>query len=104
MIGSSRRPPPFQGTAVTVELARKLESPQLLVVVNKFPDGIDRDAIRDQVADGYKSAVVALLTLNNEMSRLGSGGLFCNRFPAHPFTKGLHVVARRVLDGPASKR
>lgn len=93
----------FQGTAVTVELARKLEIPELLVVVNKVPDGVDRDIIREQVADGYKAEVVALLPLNNEMSRLGSGGLFCNRFPEHPFTKGLHVIARRVLNGPAPK-
>lgn len=87
----------FQGTAVTVELARKLEIPELLVVVNKVPDGVDRELIREQVATGYQAEVAALLPLNNEMSRLGSGGLFCNRYPKHPFTTALKSVARRLL-------
>lgn len=90
----------FQGTAVTVELARKLDVPELLVVVNKVPDGVDQELIRDQVATGYRAEVVALLPLNNEMSRLGSGGIFTNRFPEHPFTKGLHTIARRILNPP----
>src|SRR5262245_337819 len=31
----------FQGTAVAVELARKLEVPQMLILVNKVPLGMD---------------------------------------------------------------
>lgn len=89
----------FQGTAVTVELARRLEVPDLLVVVNKVPDGMDAELIREQVETAYKSEVVALLPLNAEMSRLGSGGLFVNRFPDHPFSQGLHRIVRRLLTG-----
>jgi septum site-determining protein MinD len=89
----------FQGTAVTVELARRLEVPDLLVVVNKVPDGMDAELIREQVEGAYQSEVVALLPLNAEMSRLGSGGLFVNRFPDHPFTRGLQGIVRRLLSG-----
>jgi septum site-determining protein MinD len=89
----------FQGTAVTVELARRLEVPDLLVVVNKVPDGMDAELIREQVEGAYQSEVVALLPLNAEMSRLGSGGLFVNRFPDHPFTRGLQSIVRRLLSG-----
>lgn len=90
----------FQGTGVTVELARRLEVPELLVLVNKVPDGIDQDLLRMQVETGYDAEVVALLPLNTEMSRLGSAGLFTNRFPDHPFTQGLKTVVRRILSGP----
>lgn len=90
----------FQGTAVTVELARRLEVPELLVLVNKVPDGIDQGLLRMQVETGYDAEVVALLPLNTEMSRLGSAGLFTNRFPDHPFTQGLKTVVRRILSGP----
>lgn len=91
----------FQGTAVTVELARRLEVPELLVVVNKVPDGVDQELIREQVEAGYQAEVVALLPLNNEMSRLGSGGLFTNRYPDHPFTRGLQTVVKRLLQATA---
>jgi MinD-like ATPase involved in chromosome partitioning or flagellar assembly len=89
----------FQGTAVTVELARRLEVPDLLVVVNKVPDGMDAELIREQVEGAYNSEVLALLPLNAEMSRLGSGGLFVNRFPDHPFTHGLQRIVHRLLAG-----
>lgn len=92
----------FQGTAVTVELARRLEVPELLVVVNKVPDGSDPELIREQVEGAYKAEVAALLPLNMEMSRLGSGGLFVNRFPDHPFTHCLQKLSRRVIEGPAA--
>lgn len=92
----------FQGTAVTVELARRLEVPEMLVVVNKVPDGTDEELVREQVEHSYQAEVAALLPLNLEMSRLGSGGLFVNRFPEHPFTLGLQKLARRVIEGPAA--
>lgn len=93
----------FQGTGVTVELARRLGVPELLVLVNKVPDGVDLDLLRMQVETGYDSEVVALLPLNAEMSRLGSGGLFSNRYPDHPFTHGLKSVVRRILVGAAPR-
>jgi len=89
----------FQGTAVTVELARRLEVPELLVVVNKVPDGSDAELIREQVEAAYDAEVAVLLPLNMEMSRLGSGGLFVNRHPDHPFTHGLQRLAQRVITG-----
>ena len=45
----------------------------------------------------YDTEVLAALPLNNEMARLGSGGLFCNRFPDHPFSQALKGVAERIL-------
>ena len=87
----------FQGTAVTVELARRLDVPELLIVVNKVPPGLDESLLREQVETGYKSEVVALLPFSNEMARLGSGGLFTNRFPDHPLSQELARVANRLM-------
>ena len=87
----------FQGTAVTVELARRLDVPELLIVVNKVPDGVDAELVRLQVEEGYNADVAVLLPLNNEMSRLGSGGIFTNRFPQHPFTKGIQHLVDRIV-------
>jgi MinD-like ATPase involved in chromosome partitioning or flagellar assembly len=87
----------FQGTAVTVELARRLEVPELLVVVNKMPPGLEPDMVREQVESGYRAEVAAMLPLSNEMARLGSGGLFTNRFPDHPLSHELAKVANRLV-------
>ncbi|QDV30048.1 MinD/ParA/CobQ/CobA-like protein [Planctopirus ephydatiae] len=87
----------FQGTAVTVELARRLDIPELLVVVNKVPEGVDENLIIEQVENGYQAEVAVMLPLNNEMSRLGSCGLFTNHYPDHPFTQGLKTLAERII-------
>jgi hypothetical protein len=41
--------------------------------------------------------VVASLPLNNDMARLASASIFCNRFPTHPFTEELRKVAELLM-------
>jgi MinD-like ATPase involved in chromosome partitioning or flagellar assembly len=87
----------FQGTAVAVELARKLDVPELFVVVNKVPAGMDPTALRLQVESMYSTEVLAVLPLSIEMARTGSGDVFCNRYPDHPLTHGLKSVVQRLI-------
>ena len=85
----------FQGTAVTAELARRLEVPEMLLVVNKVPPGMDPVQLRERVEELYQAEVAALLPLNTKSSALASGGIFVNRFPDHPMTLALKQVAER---------
>ena len=89
----------FQGTAVAVELARKLDVPQMLVLINKVPPGIEPVALRAQVEELYNTEVAAVLPLSNEMVRNASGDIFTNRYPDHPLTRELMAVARRICSG-----
>lgn len=87
----------FQGTAVTTELARRLEIPEILMVVNKVPPGLDTVQLRERVEKTFQAEVAALLPMNYEIVRLASSGLFVNRFPDHPMSIGLKQVAERVM-------
>ncbi len=87
----------FQGTAVTTELARRLEIPEILMVVNKVPPGLDTVQLRERVEKTFQAEVAALLPMNYEIVRLASSGLFVNRFPDHPMAIGLKQVAERVM-------
>jgi len=86
----------FQGTAVAVELARKLEVPQMFILLNKVPPGMDLTALRGQVEVMYKTEVAAVLPLSTEMVRMASSDIFCNRYPDHPLTHELMGVAKRI--------
>jgi len=86
----------FQGTAVTVELARKLDVPEMFLLINKVPTGMDVVALGEQVRSMYQADVAAILPLSNEMVRLASGDIFCNRYPSHPLTNELAAVAARI--------
>ena len=91
----------LQGTAVAVELARKLEVQEMLLVVNKVPPNLDHALLKKQIEGLFKAEVAAVLPLNTEIVQVGSGGLFTNRFPDHPFTVKLKDVARRLIGEPA---
>jgi MinD-like ATPase involved in chromosome partitioning or flagellar assembly len=87
----------FQGTAVTVELARRLEVDDLRVLVNKVPPGMDVELLRGQVEAGFNAPVIGLLPLDHDIARLGSAGVFAARYPLHPLTRGLRQVASQLL-------
>lgn len=90
----------FQGTAVTVELARRLEVAELLLLVNKVPPGTDRQQLRQHIEAIYQAEVAALLPLNTEIAQLASEGVFVNRYPQHPVTRELELLAQRIVSRP----
>lgn len=87
----------YQGTAVTVDLARRLEVPDLVLVVNKVLPIFETGAVRDQAEKTFGAPVAGVLPLCDEMVQLASGGIFCRHYPDHPFTKGVQQIARRLL-------
>ncbi len=92
----------FQGTAVTAELARQLEVPNMFMIVNKVPPGTDTQALRLHVESLYKAPVAGILPLNSEIVRVASAGIFVNRYPDHPFTIELKKIAEKVLEAGSS--
>jgi MinD-like ATPase involved in chromosome partitioning or flagellar assembly len=87
----------FQGTAVTVELARRLEVERIMVVLNKIPSAMDRALLRQQVEAAYRAPVIGMLPLCDEMAELASSGIFVNGHPDHPLTRELVRVADQVM-------
>ena len=87
----------YQGTAVTVDLARRLEVPEMQMVVNKVLPELGLDAVRTKVERAYGAPVAAVLPLCEDMVRLGSGDIFALRFPDHPLTHAVAAVARHVV-------
>lgn len=86
----------YLGTAVTVDLARRLGVPSMMLVVNKVLPSLDAATVRRQMEQTYGAPVAGLLPLCEEMVRLGSGDLFCRRYPDHPLTLEVRAVARRL--------
>ncbi len=90
----------FQGTAVAVELARKLQVPDMFIIVNKVPEGTDLVTLRARVEDLYRTEVAAVLPLSLEVARTASSDVFCRRYPDHPLTRDLAAVVQRLIGQP----
>ena len=86
----------FQGTAVTVDVARKLEIPALFLIVNKVPSGTDVDDLRAQMTAAYAAETVAILPLSEEVVQNASGALFSLTHPDHPWSQQVRGVAERL--------
>ncbi|MFN2223426.1 MAG: MinD/ParA family protein [Chloroflexota bacterium] len=89
----------YQGTSVTVEVARRLDIPQLLLVVNKLPAVYDADEVREKVENAYQAEVAAILPHSDTLMALGSADVFALRYPDHPITQALTEVAQRLMSG-----
>lgn len=87
----------FQGTAVTVELARRLDVRNMQIVINKVPLGMDHEVLRAQVEAVYRVPVLAMLPLNVEMAQLASSGLFVTKHPEHPVSRELRRIATYLM-------
>jgi MinD-like ATPase involved in chromosome partitioning or flagellar assembly len=88
----------YQGTAVAVEVARKLDVPAMWLVVNKVLPRLDGAAIRAQVARTYGTRVAGVLPVSEELMALGSVGLFGLRQPDHPWSRELGAVMGEIAD------
>lgn len=86
----------FQGTSVTVEIAKKLDVPNMMLIVNKMPQVYDFEAIKQQVEEAYDAEVAALIPHSDEMMALGSKGVFALQFPDNEVSQILQTVADRL--------
>ncbi|HUG81452.1 MAG TPA: MinD/ParA family protein [Bryobacterales bacterium] len=91
----------FQGTAVTVELARQLKVREMMMLVNKVPSDLETRALRGHLERTYGMPVPGVFPLNVEVVQLASSGLFSVRFPEHPFSRQIEIVAERIAATPS---
>lgn len=87
----------YQGTSVTVEVARKLNVPRLMIVVNKTPKIYDFEQVQAQVAKLYNAEVAAVLPHSDELMALASAGVFAVKHPDHPVTALYTQIANQVI-------
>ncbi|MHB8626122.1 MAG: MinD/ParA family ATP-binding protein [Aggregatilineales bacterium] len=87
----------YQGTGVTVEVARKLDVPRMVLVVNKVPTFFDFKEVKQRVESIYNCQVGAVLPHSDEMMALASSGVFVLKYPDHPITKSLKDVLALLM-------
>lgn len=87
----------YLGTGVTVEVARKLEVPRLVLIVNKVPERFDMGRVKAQVEQTYQCEVAAVLPHSDEMMVLASAGIFVLQYPNHVITTALRQVTALLV-------
>lgn len=87
----------YEGTGVTVEVARSLDVPQMMLLVNKTPGSLASAEVKQRVEQTYNCEVAAVLPHSDEMMSLASSGIFTLHYPDHPLTALYKDVAARLM-------
>ncbi|MBI5931578.1 MAG: MinD/ParA family protein [Chloroflexi bacterium] len=88
----------FQGTAVTVDIARKLEVPKLRLVINKFlADRYDEKQTREAISQQYSAEIAGVLPLSMDVAANASANIFSAMHPDHPWSKAIREITENML-------
>lgn len=88
----------FQRLAATVDIARTLGIPKILLVVNQVSHSLETAALKQQLEQTYHETVIGVLPFCEEMLLLGSRDLFCLQHPHHAFTTEVQTIAQRITE------
>jgi MinD-like ATPase involved in chromosome partitioning or flagellar assembly len=86
----------FQGTSVTLEVAKKLGVPYMFLVLNKVLPDVEPGVYRSQLTDTYATRVGAVLPLSTDIVRLASADVFCLLQPHHAFSQEIKELGLKI--------
>lgn len=88
----------YEGTGVAVQVARRLQVPNMVLLVNKVPALFDIAAVKAQVEQAYGCPVIAAVPHSDELMTLASGGIFALRYPDSPVTALFRQAAALLME------
>jgi len=87
----------YEGTGITVRVARELEVPTIRILVNKAPPALDPHAVAERVRAAYGCEVADVLPHSDALMGLASEGIFSLRYPDDPLTQRYRAIARGLM-------
>lgn len=87
----------YEGTGVTVQVAKELQVPRMMLVVNKTPPVLDPGMVQAKVEQAYGCPVAAVMPHSDEMMNLASSGIFVLHYPEHPLSALYRQIADKIF-------
>lgn len=87
----------YQGTAITVDVARQLKVRKMLLAINKIHSKMNLDALKQKVEETYGETVAGVFPLSEDLVQLASEGVFCVKYPEHPISQEFRKVAQEII-------
>ena len=87
----------FQGTAVTVEVARRLGVPKMMLLVNKALSNTDQKQLKQDMQKIYQIPVAGILPQSEEIMQMQSSCIFSLQMPDHYLSKTFANIADMII-------
>ncbi|MBD1867664.1 MinD/ParA family protein [Leptolyngbya sp. FACHB-671] len=94
----------FQDVALTLDVAKKLGVPKILLVANQVSSKYLQQDVRQQLERTYGHPVAAVLPFSQELLTLASSDIFCLRYPDHSLSKDVRAIAQQITNIGETKR
>ncbi len=86
----------FFGTGILLDVAQKLEIPDVELLINQVPPGFEMNQVLAEVSRTYQRPVVLGLPYSEAIAASASAGLIVLRQPDNPATKQFNHLANHV--------
>ena len=86
----------FEGTGVTMQIARQLEVPRVMLIVNQLLDTSQLQSVRTRVEAAFNNEVMAVLPHAEAFMSFNGDGLFVFQHPDHPVSMALRQAAANL--------
>ena len=83
----------FQGTSVTVDIARKLNVKNISIIVNMVAPSFNKTQVRKEIIKAFGCKVAEVLPHTYKLTELASNGLLCKRFPNEEWSLKINNIA-----------
>ena len=87
----------YLGSEMSVEMTRRLNVENVLIVINQVPQSLDPAVLKQKVEDQYHCPVVEIISYAEELALLSSTAIFALRHPEHDITKCYQHLAKVLL-------
>ena len=87
----------FEGTRMILDLLRKVDVAEVLLMVNEVPKEFGLNPIRKEVEQTLRHEVAAVIPHSQELLALGSRKLFVLEYPENPLTELYRQIAKKLL-------
>jgi MinD-like ATPase involved in chromosome partitioning or flagellar assembly len=87
----------YQGTAVTVDVARQLKVRKILLAINKVHSKLNGEVLKQKIEETYGETVAGIFPLSEDVVQLASEGVFSMKYPDHPISQEFRKIAHQLM-------
>ncbi|MFZ9737786.1 MAG: MinD/ParA family ATP-binding protein [Prochlorotrichaceae cyanobacterium] len=87
----------YQGTAVTIDVARQLNVRNMFLALNKVYKSLDPSILKQKVETTYGEKVAGVFPLSEDLVQVASEDIFCLKYPDHPISHEFSKVAQYII-------
>jgi len=87
----------YLGTAVTFEIARRMEVPRTFLIANRVPPELDIEHFGERLEKTYRVPVIGVLPFSYGLMMAQSKQVYCFSSPSDPFSVAIKAAAERIV-------